>query len=51
MNDGQIASIMRCRKSPAWTVRIAVHISATNARTCKPNLNLVAIRVTATHLG
>jgi hypothetical protein len=28
---GQIASIILCRKAPAWTVRIAVHIIATKA--------------------
>ena len=31
MKDGQMASIQRWRKAPAWTVRIAVHIIATNA--------------------
>jgi hypothetical protein len=35
MKLGQMASIIRCRNSPACTVRIAVHIMATKARTCK----------------
>ena len=33
MKLGQIASRQRCRKLLAWTVRIAAHIIATNART------------------
>jgi hypothetical protein len=32
MNEGQIASIIRWRKAPAWTVRIAVHMRATKER-------------------
>lgn len=32
MKLGQIASIMRCKNAPAWTVKMAVHMRATKAR-------------------
>jgi hypothetical protein len=31
MKLGQTASIILCKKAPAWTVRIAVHMRATKA--------------------